>query len=58
MAVIMQGFLGSGKLAGTCTMSVTFLRPVPSSANAMYSVPATLPSPVVLIREVPKAVEG
>ena len=48
VAVIMQGFLGS-KLAGTCTMRVTFLRPVPSSANAMYSVPATLPSPVVTL---------
>ena len=35
------------KLSGTCTMSVTFLRPVPSSENAMYSMPAILPSPAV-----------
>jgi len=38
-----QGFFGS-KLVGTCTISVTFWRPLPSSAKAMYSVPGTLPS--------------
>jgi len=31
VAVMMQG-LAASKLFGTCTMSVTFWRPVPSSA--------------------------
>ena len=35
------------KLAGTCTSSVTFLLPLPSSAYARYSVPGILPSPSV-----------
>lgn len=46
VAVTMHGFAGS-KLAGTCTSSVTFLRPLPSSEYARYSVPAILPSPRV-----------
>ena len=48
VAVITQGLAGL-KLAGTCTISVTFWRPLPSSANAMYSVPATLPSLAVTL---------
>ena len=40
---MMQGLFGS-KVAGSWTIRVTFLRPVPSSLKAMYSVPATLPS--------------
>ena len=35
------------KVLGICTIIVTFLRPLPSSANAMCSSPAILPSPVV-----------
>ena len=46
MAVTIQGFLGS-KLSGTCAISVTFWRPLPSSRRAMYSLPATLPVPCV-----------
>ncbi|EDT03273.1 hypothetical protein BamIOP4010DRAFT_3228 [Burkholderia ambifaria IOP40-10] len=48
VAVTMHGCLGS-KLAGTCTSSVTFLRPLPSSEYARYSVPGILPSPSVAL---------
>ena len=46
VAVMMHGLTGSN-VAGTCTISVTFFAPLPSSLKAMYSVPATLPSPAV-----------
>ncbi len=45
-AVMMQGALRSN-VAGICTIMPTFLRPVPSSAKAMNSLPAILPSPAV-----------
>ena len=45
---MMQGLFGS-KVAGSWTIRVTFLRPVPSSLKAMYSVPATLPSLAVTV---------
>lgn len=44
VALTMQAFAGS-KLAGTCTIITTFCLPLPSSATAMYSVPAMRPSP-------------
>jgi hypothetical protein len=45
VAVTMHG-RSRFQVAGICTMSVT-LRPLPSSENRRYSVPATLPSPRV-----------
>ena len=46
VAVTMQA-LDATNDAGICTIIVTFCLPVPSSAYARYSVPATLPSPSV-----------